>query len=137
MCLTTDNPTVKVAKKNIIVFKGGYYGVDSLRTDLKHYTYYKMENNPNVPLVPVAEKKYTCGHYHPVETGYHIVNRGYHSYNRFHHALFIIPKGTEYIDGWYNDSKSTPNRVSSNIVYIGCAWNPLTWLKAFSFKYPK
>ncbi len=93
-----------------------------------------MQDNPLVPLVAAPEKAYKPFSYEPVLTGFHTVNRGYHSYNRFHHGLFIIPKGTKYIDGWFNDCKGIKNRVSSNIVYIGCAWNPFAWIKALSFK---
>lgn len=122
MCLTTNDPTIKIAKENIIVFKTGDYSRHSIMSP-RGYRYYKMKNNPYVQLIPTVELRINT------PTILHIVDEGYHSYNHFHHALFVIPKGARYINGWFNGNKGTKNRVSSNIIYIGCAWNPLTWLR--------
>lgn len=127
MCLRTNDATVHVAKKNIIVFK---QLIPGNRSAIQDYPYTKNELNREEELEPIEDW--------PIEdwddsVSKFRVNSGYHSRNAcdfFYTSLFIIPKGTQYIEGFFNNSKVERNRVSSNIVYIGSMWNPFNWIKA-------
>lgn len=112
MCLTTNDPTIKVATEDIFVFKEC------------------SEIDKNYAKVSVAKEDFTYEagkatekvHLKPIEyIGYFEVNEGYHSHNfptKYADGLFVIPKGTEYIDGWFNSTPSLLNRVSSSLIFV-------------------
>jgi hypothetical protein len=54
---------------------------------------------------------------------------GYHSYefmNRYTNSVFIIPTGAKYLKGWQDgDAKGY---ISSNIIYCGRKYDPITWI---------
>lgn len=124
MCLTTKDATIKVAKRPIVVFKK----LDKDRTALVGYKYGIRQEEP-----PVKLGIEQIGSFHQVNEGYHSYNRfinygGYECrYNRTNY-VFIIPKGAEYVTGWYNNVDYIPNRVSTKIICAGKKYNPLTWL---------
>lgn len=118
MCLTTRNPEIKVAEKDITVYKDGCLYKDGLTFEVGHSNYEYEINKDQEPVVltPIDQ-----------HDGTFTVEEGYHSHARtrgaFSHSecngKFVIPKGTKYIHGWYNDRSSIPNYVSENIVYVG------------------
>lgn len=112
MCLTTKNPTIKVAKKDILVYKEcSGVTTESCTAETLHFLYNANKDSPAVRLKP----------YSGIRGGYE-VHEGYHSYNRPRlstNALFVIPKGASYISGNYNGNPFIRNRVSSTIKYIG------------------
>lgn len=130
MCLTTKDPTVHVAEKDIIVFKrldvfesrnkkrSFFQRLFGLNKTVKRYcpTYsssleYKLnEKNPEMCIIP---RQY--GEYYEVESGYH--SDVVHSPS-YHNATFVIPKGTRYIKGWYNDEEERENYVSEQIIFV-------------------
>jgi len=113
MCLTTKNPKIQVAEKDIYVYKEctgvtkeKCYPEWFLRT-----TYIAGEQNEKVAL---STRVNLDGNYE--------VEKGYHSYNTPKsgtNTLFKIPKGTQYISGWYNNNPLKRNRVSATIEYVG------------------
>ncbi len=128
MCLTTNDPTLKVAEQDITVYKrvnrykvqnnnrtlwekilGKNKIITVVEAESHSFQYHIDEKCPTVELSPFR----TFGDDDEFE-----VEAGYHSYVDMNgcNSVFIIPKGTRYIDGWYNDSKSIANRVSETII---------------------
>lgn len=103
MCLRTKDPTIKVAQEDIKVYKWltwprneffkrlmfsplrGYSAV------VARYPYIRNVKQPLVEINPIPLLSYDQ----------HVVNEGYHSYitKDNANAVFIIPKGTKYIEG--------------------------------------
>lgn len=111
MCLKTKNPTIKIAKKDIYVFKDCYIRDENTCTpEFYGYDYVKNELTLRVVLSLIDD-----GKFYRVEAGYH----SYNIPNAVTNTVFKIPKGTEYVNGWYNGRKFLANRVSSNIIYLG------------------
>lgn len=113
MCLTTNDPRIKTADENMLVYKiiGG--DNSSYHNRLK---YIRGKVNPKVKL----------NTFRFLDSRPFIVNEGYHSSpDSFRtgdgeaNSIFIIPKGASYIEGTYNDSSSILNIVSSTIIFIG------------------
>lgn len=100
MCLTTNNPEIKIAQEDIIVYKKvnfpkwkilRFFYVFSY---FKDYKYIRNKLNKFIKLTPIEEHSGSArGHTHAVYEGYHAYK------NLFHvNAIFIIPKGTPYIE---------------------------------------
>lgn len=122
MCLTTSDPEIKVAQEDILVYKELYYqrsgffsflfrtkkGWASLQT---HHEYVKGELQPPTELRPIKDR-YGDSDYR-VYQGYHSEALRVTGTN----ALFVIPKGTKYIEGFNNGARSRPNYVSETIIF--------------------
>ena len=126
MCLRTYNPEIKIADRDIRVYKTlcvvnqKYYpnflckllGIAFKRkvyfSESANYKYEIGKTNNRIKLDPCR-----------IWDNLWVVNEGYHSDVRPHcsNATFIIPKGSEYIEGWYNDDTSRKNYVSSKIIF--------------------
>lgn len=122
MCLTTNDPTKKIAEKNIPCYKHGdvyLYGAfgPKFYPRFRYLKYKKTGEEEIVPYMSVVNK------------GYYIVDIGYHSFNNIESCkgaralgdetgLFIIPKKAEYIEGQWDDSLME-NRVSTHLIYLG------------------
>lgn len=121
MCLTTKDPTIKIAEEDIKVYKNLEYPRVPFFKRLfnltlaypyanvwTRHTYQKGVVQPNVPLEPIDEgdNEFT-------------VHQGYHSYVEpcALNSLFIIPKGTKYIEGWNNCNENSKNYVSETIIF--------------------
>lgn len=130
---------VKIAKKDIIVYKVGYMSGESFCSLYLNYTYVPKETNKEVKIDPFIYNYNICKERKKQEC---IIYTGYHSYkevsmpyselgtssrlvylgrtverinlfNLYYVATFIIPKGSEYYE---NDEGEI---VSSNIIYTG------------------
>lgn len=128
MCLTTNDPTIKVAEQDITVYKMLYpaevpnpnrnffqrlFGlskfVDGWQAESGNCHYTIGEVNPTVELYPYG-----------YSSGNSSVDQGYHSDavpNAYSNAVFVIPKGTKYIAGWYNTTRDRANYVSETIIF--------------------
>jgi hypothetical protein len=125
MCLKTKTPEILIADKDIICYKestglqktGGCY-VSSPR----NYQYFPGEIAPIVELKADIDLVFSWDGIWP-ETGNYRVEEGYHShvknYSPGESAVFLIPKGTKYISGWYNQNPMIKNYVSETIIFIG------------------
>lgn len=132
MCLTTKDPTIKVAERDIEVYKSLLFpkvsflkrlfnpkSASPISTVWGAYTYHKGQVQPKVEI-----KSYERKDMFDTETIY-VVHEGYHSHATPYilgyecNAKFIIPKGAKYIEGWNNDDKHMKNYVSETIVYVG------------------
>ena len=112
MCLTSPNEfKFKIAEKDIICFKTLERNNISTITE---YRYIKGIKNPIVDIIFIG-----------YADGFRI-NEGYHSNieNENCNALFIIPKGTKYTEG-FNNLSTIKNYVSETIIFIGrnTSWN--------------
>lgn len=127
MCLTTRDATRLVAEEDIKVYKhlslnyipnenrtfwqrlfGKNKYIIQARASISDFTYEIDKVCPNEELKPFT----TYG-------GLYEVERGYHSYPEMRpecNAVFIIPKGTGYIKGYYNDARHIVNLVSETII---------------------
>lgn len=117
MCLTSKKEfKFKIAEKDIICFKELFKDNTSYFTD---YEYIKGVKNPIEDLVSI---------YDDFSINAFSIYEGYHSNvkNENCNALFIIPKGTKYTEGFNNNSK-IKNYVSETIIFIGknTFWNRL------------
>lgn len=127
MCLQTKDPSIKVAKNDMNVYKTclisdniahpshanmhGFFYILDIEAETLHL-------NPNEGLV------WNKAANTAVPSGIYGVNEGYHSYNvpsSKTNALFVIPRGASYIDGTFNGEKGIRNlnRVSSSIIFKG------------------
>jgi hypothetical protein len=129
MCLKTNHPELKVADRDIVVYKRvvtyhvrnpnqkwfeKLFGLRKYITKhtalVNNYEYRVGASNPKVEL-----RAWPIG----VEPSTYEVEKGYHSDTSLrdeHNAIFVIPKGTNYIEGWYNDEPERENLVSETIV---------------------
>jgi hypothetical protein len=126
MCLTTDNPEIQIAAEDITVYKKvivrykentnrnffqklfGLNKTTEIYEALIHHFFYQMgKPEPIVELVatPILNV-------FEVEKGYHSDAQQVPSAN----AICVIPKGTKFIYGWYNEEKHRPNYVSETII---------------------
>lgn len=133
MCLTTKDPTIKIAQEDIIVYKT-LAKVELRRTDRTWLQKLFGTNKYRIALMSEVYRtfEYKIGELCPQQfldplPVYHvpnypnacIVERGYHSdVDRLYtsNAIFIIPKGTKYIEGYFNDQPSRANYVSETII---------------------
>ena len=130
MCLKTNNPIIKVAKKPIFCFKAGRFEDDNcniLGGFSRDVSYEKGYVSPEEDITFEDDEMSEFFSYR--------VEQGYHSFNAFRHmrkemkyldvGIFAIPRGVNYIDGYYNNNPKYLNRVSSQIVYVCPAtfWN--------------
>lgn len=123
MCLTTKDPAIKIAEQDIIAYKRLEYPKVKFLQRLfkpslaypfsctwKHFIYKKGVHQPKVVLHPIddGDDEYT-------------VHDGYHTFVSSDHAnaMFIIPKGAKYIEGWNNNDETNRNYVSETLVYVG------------------
>lgn len=130
MCLTTKDPTIKIAEEDITVYKcldkkkvkrkgffnrlfNGKYRIAFEAMNHNHEYKIGKLNSP-IKIKAVADRYDEFS----VEKGYHSFvdqdNPRVSSIN----ALFIIPKGTKYIKGWYNDDENILNYVSETIIFV-------------------
>lgn len=113
MCLTTGNAKIRVAEKDIYVYKEcRSVTAESCTPEFYIVTEYRT----GVPTDKIALNP------KPTWDGKFKVEKGYHSYNsprKATNTVFKIPKGTQYISGWYNGSMFIRNRVSASIEYVG------------------
>lgn len=127
MCLITRDATIKIAEKDMYVYKQleiipstlkrkGILGVLGFKK--KHFyslvNFYKYEKHVLQPYVQLRPYQY----YSNPEK--YEVNQGYHSDAgsvKGSNAVFVIPKGTKYIQGYYNNDKSRVNYVSETIIF--------------------
>ena len=107
MCLHAESG-IQIATKDMVVYKFGTFLPNGGFTPWQIYNYKLYKNQPYVKL----------------KTNNGAVDEGYHSWKRdtllmgdTRNAIFVIPKGTEYIYGEQYDN--TEGYVSSNIVFIG------------------
>lgn len=131
MCLTTKDPTIKIAEKDITVYKildkkkvkrKGFF--NRLFNGKYRITYEAINNNYEYTigtLNPIVEIKPFGGDAFldfAVEEGYrsyvHETGRGRQNAN----AIFVIPKGTKYIQGYCNNDTNIPNYVSETIIFV-------------------
>lgn len=123
MCLTTDKNEIKVAKDDIIVFKNLNYirskwfikellGFKIAMSSVQNHIYKRGILQPYITLRLFAH--YRDPNIFTVEEGYHSNVEEFGS-----NAVFIIPKGTKYVEGWNNGYKSIKNYVSETIIYKG------------------
>ena len=125
MCLnklTTTEPLT--AQKNIFCWK-------KLNKNKQSYVqdYYKYE------IGSLQEKTVSLkiSPYGEIEQGYHSWIKKYSiSNHRRANYLFVIPKGTQYFEGFENSEK--PGYVSSNIICLGHWLSPMTWIRAFKYQ---
>jgi len=126
MCLRTYNPEIKITDRDIRVYKTLFitkekyypnflYKLLGIAFERKLYfsesTNYKYEIGKTNKEVKLNLSR--------IFDNIWVVNEGYHSDVRPYgsNATFIIPKGSEYIEGWYNTNTSRKNYVSSNIIF--------------------
>lgn len=119
MCLKTSDQTIKTATSPIFCYKSGDIHKGRIGP-FNNNTYYKQ-------LQPAREITLSVELDNTVSAGYHSFNyyRELKQEMRFaEKAIFVIPKGAQYVDGQYNND-SWKNRVSSTIVYVAPAtfWN--------------
>lgn len=127
MCLRTQDPTIRVTEDDILVYKTLRYDNGDPESLAYNFVYKKFEACPTEYLLP-QELFYRS---------YYYVEKGYHSdvkQRKDSNALFVIPKGTKYIKGRFNDWPDRANYVSETIVYLGrlkpiTAWFTKIYLK--------
>ena len=126
MCLRADDKTIYIADKDIVCYKLGKISkLGKLFSPITRTTYGYTRNVPTEPV-----ELYFGGYYEDQ------VNEGYHSatslkslsdtrsaYGTYElrdrkAGVFIIPKGSKYIKGFFNNS-IYPNYVSESLIYIG------------------
>lgn len=123
MCLTTFDSNVYTAEADIEVYKCLDYPTPS-KNLIKRLFFPK---HPRSSIVGheykkgVLQEKATLNPKGVYLTNELTVDEGYHSDTCWHYsnATFVIPKGTRYMKGWYNDDRSRINYVSETIVYKG------------------
>ena len=130
MCLRTLNPEVKIAEDDMLVYK---------RLEIRHIPntkrtifqrIFRRNMWKKIPLSRHTGYQYELGVLNPkvkliVQEGYnkgtYKVEEGYHSDDRLlpygNNALFVIPKGTLYIEGWHNEETYRKNYVSETIIF--------------------
>lgn len=124
MCLTTNDPAIKVATEDIVVYKLLQYPTkvgffkrlfkSSLTWPFSTvWGYHLYQPKIKQPIVKMGIEEGSDDEW--------TVHEGYHSYvsPRNCNAKCIIPKGAQYIEGWNNDNKLLKNYVSETIVYVG------------------
>lgn len=120
MCLTTMHPEIKIADRDIKVYKNlVYYGQGWLtrlfrgtRRGTAWIMSHEYERGVPQPIVKLEPRAVSNGKW-VIEEGYHSDKERIHGTN----ALFIIPKGAAYIEGWNNDDVSRKNYVSETIIF--------------------
>ena len=126
MCLRTKKLVIKLSKKDIYCIKAcSRAPIDNTIGPFSGGTIYTVGETSNYESFGVTNRS------NSIE-----VDEGYHTFNSFKQAekvfgksysygLFIIPKGTLYIDGYFNNEKYK-NRVSNYIRYIS-PYKPKKW----------
>lgn len=126
MCLVTKDPTIKTAEQDIIVYK---------ELEFKEDGFFRRWFRPSPPISTIFPHVYKPGVVQPTvqlkpypdqKNELWTIEEGYHSYpdkswlKTAHvvNAMFIIPKGTRYIEGCFNGFKNIPNYVSETIIFL-------------------
>lgn len=124
MCLEFRQVDKRVASKNIIVTKQGEVKKNGRFEPIYTTTNFTYPREILVEKVNIKPE---------TRFGSMKINEGYHSWISFFGGshLFIIPKGTTYYVGGFNDPDKTNNYCSEQIIWIGHKLSPLTWLKVF------
>lgn len=128
MCLTTTNPEIKIAEDDIICFKTSYSRyVDKCFVSAIRGFYYDI-NVVQEKVEVNAIKDKSLDHGKEQVNPLYMVEGGYHSYVKLEDSIrigyeysgvFIIPKGTKYIEGFDNVT-DTQTRISEVIIYHNC-----------------
>lgn len=124
MCLETKDPTIKIADRDIEVYKCLIYPkVNLLKKILSPtksrpysdvWTIYPYIKNKRQPIVELKVQN--------IEDDFYRVHKGYHSHVNIEascNSIFIIPKGAKYIEGFNNGDEDIPDYVSETIIYKG------------------
>jgi len=134
MCLNTKDVTVKVAENDILVYKEVmiYKKVKKNRNRNLFQKLFGLNKFVNMYSSAGTGYEYEIGKINPTEElrpyplwnglDTYYVEAGYHSDTKRRadsNALFVIPKGTKYIEGWFNDNEARPNLISETIVFKG------------------
>lgn len=137
MCLSTNDPIIKIAEKSIVVYK--HVTKKSYTTCSSHTKGYVYKLFRKCPIIDLHLRY----QYYPFITPLssysprYRVYDGYHSFNEDNYmsnCVFIIPKGSKYIDGWFNDFSYELNRVSETIIYMGMKYLILTKFRVWIYK---
>jgi len=131
--------SIQTATKNIVVFKTTPYSAKSnFRSsvcDTFRYTRYEKHT-----LSTKLEDSIIANGYweqYDVEVGFHsfksMISAIFHGTDEYYTHVFIIPKGSRYLTGYYNNDNII-NYVSEDLVWIGNAYNPLNWIRAKTWK---
>jgi hypothetical protein len=122
MCLHLLNDEVKKTEKPIVVYKKLNYKNGLAKSYHYRFNYVSGILQPKVKLRPVYGDS-------SIEDGYHSRKKNIDS-----NAVFVIPKGVDYYEGFENYS-TIRNYVSETIIYVGHKLNPLTWFKVIYYKH--
>ncbi len=135
MCLEVKTRMVSRAGRAILCYKVGFL-TGNLFSPASVRTYdYKLGELQEETIQVKADHNYQ-------------VHKAYHSYMNIHKAMynlnsdhrrtvqvFIIPKGSTYFEGTVNGEEA--GYASSQIVWIGSPYNPVTWLNVIKWKLEK
>ena len=134
MCLEVKSftRTSSVAKDSIVCYKRGTYDKKAaeLRPHFREEFVYKL----GVPTEEVdIDRDVSRDHNFYIRE----VTYGYHSSVKFSSLysshVFIIPKGSRYIEGTLNGHREEPNYVSSQIIWMGPKWSVKTWIRVMKY----
>lgn len=113
MCFYLTSFEKKVARKNIIVYKGTYgYNIkkDSFESAFRFYKYKVKTANEKINLLINSSNQ--------IDEGYYSFKTLFKRYKDFHressnkYGRFVIPKGSAYYE-------NRTQRVSSQLIYLG------------------
>lgn len=145
MCLTNFGEK-KVAQTNIVCYKSGSRRIPLLQrfnSVFMNYTYkrYKVQERAKLGIIELWDTvmSYTFGSSSPIyvrRSKGKVCEKGYHSYKTsslIDSQIFLIPKGTIYIEGEVNND-GKEGYTSERIVWIGSRFNPINLLLVWLFK---
>lgn len=113
MCLTTNDPTLKTAQENMVVYKL----IEGNRRSIhNNYKYVVGKSNPTILLIGYLP--YSNSEVYKFDDGYHSSPYPDITGDGPSNSVFVIPKGASYVEG-YNNNSSQKNYVSSTIIYVG------------------
>ena len=122
MCMRTKDAIFKIAEKDIICYKRGYPTVIGLGFSpiaRGSFLYTLLNKTKIVKIDPCYNSYYKE---YRIDEGYHSANT-FVSLNNFSRngdiGIFVIPKGTKYIDGFFDGNRYCPNRVSESLIFFG------------------
>lgn len=128
MCLNFIKEDKRIAEKHILCVKEGTVHAEGFfphYMDSFFYTRGKLSQPVNIQVLQWSNCKAIVEGYHSW-MGLFGLGHGWH--------LFIIPKGTTYYIGGFNSPTRRNNYCSEQIVWIGHKLNPLSWIKALTWK---
>lgn len=114
MCLDAENNKIKIAEQNIPCYKFGYLLSGIFQAPIQNFEYKKNK------LQILVHINIDINNNRSVYAGYHtfniLTNAKCNCSSTHGIGLFIIPKGTRYIDGNFHGWR---NRVSETLIYVG------------------